>query len=368
MRGQAPMMAKEDVPASPMPVQIGLLDFKREEELCRWDAYVDKHGAGSFFHCSGWLCAVRDHHGYEIFPLVAQNSEDEILALLPLVAINSPLFGRSLISSAFSVGGGIVSDNLKAMAMLAKRAALMAAQQKAAYVELRGGEKPDGWVSKSKTYAGFVNKILPNAEEALLAIPRKKRADIRKTIKAEAAGQLEFIEQARVDDVYSLYACSLRNLGTPVFSIGWLRALAKNFSSDRVSFSLVKANAKPVAGLVSFWHKNKVMPYYVGALPQARELHAYDYLYWKLMEMARKRGVSDFDFGRSKYDTGSFAYKTYWGFQPTPLFYHYHLGGGQKIPDINPNNPKFNLATKVWKKLPLSMANILGPIVERHLA
>ncbi len=368
MIASAPIIAKAALEKSGAGSSYGLpveeLDATSASE---WDAFVARAG-GSFFHKIGWLQSVAQTYGYGIKFLAVRDRQKEITGILPLVDVKSPLFGRSLVSSGFAVGGGILSEDGSSQKALADYAEQLGAAAKASYVELRGGTAPQNWLSKEGVYAGFEKKLPMAEEDALKAIPRKKRADLRKAIKAEGEGRLKFVAHAPLEKVYALYARSVRDLGTPVFGQKWLRALQQNFNKDEISFSLVEADGVAIAGLVTFWHGKKVMPYYGGALPAARSLHAYDFLYWKIMCEAITRGFSQFDFGRSKQGTGAFAYKTYWGFEPQPLIYHYKLIRASEMPDINPNNPKFVLATKIWKRLPLFIANRAGPVLARNLA
>ena len=91
-------------------------------------------------------------------------------------------------------------------------------------------------------------------------------------------------------------------------------------------------------------------------------------MYWEVMRRACERGFRVFDFGRSKVGTGAYDFKRYWGFEPVPLVYQYRLAPGRKIPDLNPLNPKLRLFVALWKKLPLAIAERLGPPIVRGLA
>jgi hypothetical protein len=95
-------------------------------------------------------------------------------------------------------------------------------------------------------------------------------------------------------------------------------------------------------------------------------MRAYDYLYYSLMRRAVLRGIRTFDFGRSKVGSTHSLTKTYWGFEPQPLLYHVALIRAKEIPNVNPNNPKFARFVELWKKLPLPVANVLGPIAARN--
>ena len=105
----------------------------------------------------------------------------------------------------------------------------------------------------------------------------------------------------------------------------------------------------------------------VGADEAARDLAANDFKYWELMRRACARGLKLFDYGRSKQGTGSYAFKKNWGFEPTPLHYEYQLYKRDTVPQNNPANAKYKLLIETWRRLPIGVANWLGPMVVRNL-
>lgn len=110
-----------------------------------------------------------------------------------------------------------------------------------------------------------------------------------------------------------------------------------------------------------------MLPYYGGGLAAARPLSAYDFMYWDLMRRATERGTRIYDFGRSKKDTGPFKYKKHWGFEPQALPYQYFLVKSRAVPDVSPANPKYHMFIEAWKRMPLPMTRLLGPMVARYL-
>ena len=97
-------------------------------------------------------------------------------------------------------------------------------------------------------------------------------------------------------------------------------------------------------------------------------MRAYDYLYYDLMRRAVERGVRIFDFGRSKVGSSHYATKTYWGFQPSPVYSRIGLVRASRLPNVNPNNPKFAAFVSLWKRTPLVIANTIGPALARNFA
>lgn len=331
-----------------------------------WNDYVGTHPDSTFFHRFEWGRVIGQTYGHEAVFLMALAPCGRITGILPLIHVRSPLFGRALISTAFTVGGGLLADDAAAEAALIAAAEALGQERRVDYVELRGGPAAPGWQTKDATYAGFITDIAADEDENLGAIPRKKRADVRKGIKAAQSGDLSVDRDGDIGTFYALYAESVRNLGTPVLPRRLIENLGAAFGDD-MDVAIVRAADTPVAGLVSFYHKGTVMPYYGGASPAARALHAYDYMYWAQMRHAAGRGCARFDFGRSKLGTGAFDYKRFWGFEPQPLAYRYYLVKAGTMPDVNPNNPKFRLLTGVWSRLPLPVANRLGPLIASHL-
>ena len=90
-------------------------------------------------------------------------------------------------------------------------------------------------------------------------------------------------------------------------------------------------------------------------------------MYWDLMCRASARGIRVFDYGRSKKGTGSYSFKKNWGFEPEELYYEYHLVKASTVPDINPLNPKYRLFIGMWKRLPLSLSRLIGPMIAKKL-
>ncbi|MEX0760143.1 MAG: FemAB family XrtA/PEP-CTERM system-associated protein [Tistlia sp.] len=328
----------------------------------RWDDFVEGCEEATFFHRFGWSEVVRKAHGHRTWYLLAER-EEAIEGVLPLVLVSSPIFGKALISTGFTVGGGIAAASDPARRLLAERAAEIGRERGVDYVELRSETAVlDDWLVKDGTYAVFRRPLAEDDEENLKAIPRKKRADVRKAIKSDLSVEID----APVAEVYALYAESLRNHGTPVFSQRFVEAILEEFP-DATELSLIRKDGEGLASLLSFFFRDQVLPYFAGATPAARGHHAFDYLYWTLMQRAAARGVRIFDFGRSKTGTGSYDYKRFWGFEPQPLSYQYHLVRARALPDVNPLNPKYRMMVRTWQHLPLWLSRRVGPLVARQL-
>ena len=340
-----------------MSLDVSLLN--REDEPA-WDAFVLAAPRGTFFHLSAWRRIIEQTLNHKTYYLQAARN-GTIVGVLPLTHVKGLIFGNSLISNAFCVYGGIVASDEEARKALELECVRLAGDLKVDRVEFRSVQPAQpGWTRKDGLYVTFRKAIVPDVDANMKAIPRKQRAMVRKGISNGLISELD----SGVERVHEIYAESVRNLGTPVFSKRFFEALKKEFSAacDVVTVTHL---GEPVASVMNFYFRDEVLPYYGGGTAKARDLAANDFMYWEVMRRASERGVRLFDFGRSKVGTGSYNFKRYWGFEPTPLAYEFKPIGRQEIPDINPLNPKFGPLIALWRRMPLSLTKLIGPPIVR---
>lgn len=333
-----------------------------------WDAFVAAMPTGTFFHRAAWADVLVRAFGHTPHYAVAEQ-DGAITGVLPLVHVSTRLFGSSLMSSPFCVYGGPLAADAGSAAALDAYAAELMRRIGAPVTEFRLLHPlPEGWLdeaawhTRSDLYVTFRKAIQADDDANLKAIPRKQRAMVRKGIER---GLSSAVSQD-VDKLHAIYAESVRNLGTPVFSRRYFRILADAFR-DHMDVVTVSNAGTPIAAVLNFYDRGEVLPYYGGGTAAARASSANDFMYWEVMRRAAARGIRLFDFGRSKIGTGAFAFKKNWGFTPNPLHHRYRLEPGATIPDHNPLNPKYRLFIAAWKRLPVPVANVIGPHIVRGI-
>lgn len=347
--------------ASPPDVSLSV-HLLEPKDAQKWDRFViSACPEATFFHRAGWRTIIEQALGHKAWFLYAE-SGGEIKGVLPLAQIKSRLFGHSLSSLPFCVYGGIAAISDPAREILDRSAQALASQLRVDYLEYRNSKlRHPEWPVKD-LYVTFRKEIASEPEQNLQAIPRKQRAMVRKGIKA---GLGSAVDQDTVR-FFSAYSASVHRLGTPVLSRRYFRLLKEIFTDD-CELMVITREGRTVSAVMSFYFREEVLPYYGGGTSEAREVAGNDFMYWELMRRACEKGYRTFDFGRSKRNTGSFDFKKNWGFEPQPLYYEYQLHGNKAIPDLNPLNPKYRMFIKAWQKLPLGVANLLGPHIVRNL-
>ncbi|WP_215409430.1 FemAB family XrtA/PEP-CTERM system-associated protein [Janthinobacterium sp. JC611] len=337
-------------------------------EHARWDAFVDTCPEATFFHRAGWQTIMQQGFQHDSHFLYAEQ-DGRIAGVLPLAHLRSRLFGSSLVSLPFCVYGGIAGGGAQVRQALDGAAQALARRLGVGHLEYRWREAPESeainrdaaWLPPP-LYATFRRPLHADAEQNLLAIPRKQRAVVRKAM----AGGLHSAIEHDVERFYPIYAASVHRLGTPVFARRHFSLLRTVFA-DACDILTVYHGQQAQASVLLFYFRDEVLPYYGGGSVLARSTGANDFMYWETMRRASARGCRLFDFGRSKLGTGAYDFKKNWGFTPQPLPYACRLVRAKTLPEVNPLNPKYALFIRAWRRLPLPLANLLGPHIVRQL-
>jgi FemAB-related protein (PEP-CTERM system-associated) len=327
-----------------------------------WEAFVLRCPEATFFHRIGWREIIEQEFRHRTHYLLAERS-GELAGVLPLAEVRSRLFGHALVSLPFAVYGGPAAVDAEARTALIDAAVGLADKLGVEHLELRDRTRLQPDWPQQDLYVTFRRPLQEDVEANLLAVPRKQRAMVRKGIKNGLTSDTD----ASVDRFFALYADNMHRHGTPPFARRYFRKLLEVFGDDAEVLIVSDTAGVPVSGVLSFYFRDEVLPYYAGDTTAARDLAANDFKYWELMRRACERGLRVFDYGRSKRGTGSFDFKKNWGFEPVPLAYEYRLLRRADIPQNNPANPKYRAFIALWRRLPRSAVVAIGPHIVRNL-
>ena len=326
----------------------------------RIEAFVRAQAEATIFHLPQWSRAVERGTGQRAHYLLAEQG-GALRGVLPLTHIRSRLFGNALASAGFATGGGILADSGSAAEALADAAWTLAQSLGCASVELRGGAVPAGWQASAGTYSNFARDLPGDADALLAAIPRRQRTEVRRGL-GFALETSAGTDRRHRDAHYRVYSESVRNLGTPVFPRALFEAALDAFG-EAADIVVVWKDGRPLAALLNFYQGATCQPFWGGGTSEARTWRANDLIYYEVMRRAIARGFTRADFGRSKVGTGAWSRKRIWDFEETPLVYA--VRGNVRA--TNPLDSKYRLKVAAWQRLPLFIANRLGPAIARGL-
>ncbi|MDR1936638.1 MAG: FemAB family PEP-CTERM system-associated protein [Candidatus Accumulibacter sp.] len=353
---------EENAARAAPPLAVKRLGSADPQAARRWDEFIQSCPEATFFHRAGWRDIVSGVFRHPTHFLYAER-EGAIEGVLPLAQVKSLLFGNALVSLPFAVYGGVAANGEAAAEALENEAQAIARELRVDHLELRNfNQRHADWPTQD-LYVCFRKTLDADVEANLRAIPRKQRAMVRKGIKNGLRSEID----GDVERFFPLYADNVLRHGTPAMPKRYFRKLLEVFGQDCQVLTVSDARGKAISSVLGFRFRDEILPYYAGDDVAARELAGNDFKYWELMRRSCERGVKVFDYGRSKRGTGSYAFKKNWGFEPRPLYYEYRLYRRDAIPQNNPSNVKFRLFIEAWRRLPVGVANWLGPFIVRSL-
>ena len=332
-----------------------------DSDRASWDAYVTAHPDAAGYHEWAWRGIFERAFGHESLYLMARRTDNRRVAgVLPLVEIRSALFGRTLTSLPFVNFGGVLSDSNDVAAALVDEAGKLARSRGCRHVEMRHLARH---FEQLPCKQHKVTMRLPLEAGMWDRIDRKARNQVRKAEKSELSvvrGGSDLL-----DEFYTVFARNMRDLGTPVYARRLFDEVLAAFP-DRVRLIIVRLAGAPVAAGLTYRTRDLIEIPWASSIRDYNSLCPNHLLYWHAIDTAVAEGVRTFDFGRSTPGEGTFKFKEQWGAAPIPLHWEYWLAHGDALPDQSPKNPKFRLMIETWKRLPLWLANAVGPhIVSR---
>jgi len=337
----------------------------RQKDSKLWDKYATESSISNCYHLIGWKNVVERSFGHKTYYLLAEDSKNKIKGILPLVHLKSILFGNFIISLPYFNYGGICADNEEISNQLVKEAEVIAAEKNAEHIELRDTQNnSDGLFVKTTKVS--MRLLLPKSSEELWkSFSSKLRSQIKRP---EKVGM--YVKSGREEELesfYDVFSTNMRDLGTPVYSKEFFKNILEEFPETTRINTVYAKMGNPVASgfLVGFKE--------ILEIPWASSLRSYNQyspnmlLYWNAFKFACENGYRVFDFGRSTIGEGTYRFKEQWGAKPTQLYWHYWMRNGGPLPELNPKNPKYQLAIKIWQKLPVGLTKIIGPMIVKNL-
>jgi len=335
-----------------------------EEDASAWDSYVASHRDSTNYHRYSWRNVIKKSFGHKAYYLAARDNKDVICGILPLFFIKSSLFGNHLISLPFLNYGGMLANSAVISARLLKESQNILHGLQAEYVEFRHLEGTLGGLETKKHKVAMILDLERNEDAQWKALDAKVRNQVRKAQKCGlsiVAGHLDLL-----DGFYEVFTRNMRDLGTPVYAKSFFRNILEVFAETARIISVMQGNKAVASGILTWFRDTLEVPW-ASSISDYREKCPNNLLYWEAIRFAIENGYGKFDFGRSTPGGGTFHFKKQWGAKPVQLHWQYLLANGGHIPDLNPGNPKYSLAIKVWQRLPLAVANSLGPWIVRGI-
>jgi FemAB-related protein (PEP-CTERM system-associated) len=331
-----------------------------------WDQYVQKHKDHSPYHLFAWLAAIDTAYSHQVYYFVAKQNA-KIVGVLPIVNIRIPFKGSSLCSLPFCDVGGCLADNEKIHTALELKAMELKKQINAKAIEYRERVEAN---DDSQLEGKKVSMLLPlpaTSDELFSGFKTKLRSQIRKAEKNGLTYELGKNQQF-IDEFYGVFSENMLRLGSPVHSKKWIESICEKYK-DQCVIAVVKLDGVPVgAGVVLFSNHKACIPW-ASTRANYNRLSPNMMLYWALLKFVTEHGCNEFDFGRSTFNEGTFRFKQQWGAKPVLLEWRDdNIVTASQSEIVSSNSSIKSIVESIWKKLPLAVANTIGPKLRRYIS
>lgn len=329
-----------------------------------WDTFVQGHPDARIYHLSGWSEVVRKSFGHATHYLIAKNDGGAVRGVLPLVRIKSRLFGHYMVGLPYFTYGGPLSADATAQHALMRAAEKIAGSHGCTHLEVRCQSPLDDGTRLRDDKVTMLLPLAPTPEGLWKQLSSQRRSQIKKAQSANPQclqGGSELL-----DDFYPVFARNMRDLGTPVYARAFFANILERFP-QYARVLVIRVEGKPAGAAFVIGFRDLMEVPWVSTIREFNALNINALLYWQMLQLAQSLGHRTFDFGRSSKDSGTFKFKSQWGAKPQQLYWHYWLPEGGKMPGLTPHSGKFALAVRVWQRLPLAIANRLGPPIVKDL-
>jgi serine/alanine adding enzyme len=341
-----------------------IISLASPEDRVTWDEFVAAHPRASLYHGSAWREMIVREMRQQDVSLVAKDQSGRLLGVLPLIEMQSRLFGRFAASLPyFNYGGplalhGLVEDRLLQVATESARARGLR------HVEVRETQFRATWPARD-TKVSMIRR-LPASEAALDAeLGSKLRAQIRRA--GRESPDVRIGGSELLDDFYNVFARSMRDLGTPVYGKQFFRAVLAAALPGSSHVVVAWLGRRPVGAAILLGFRDMLEIPWASTVREANPIGTNMFMYRSILGFAIEQGYGFFDFGRSTVDAGTFRFKKQWGAHALRHHWHYGLPAGQSLPQLNPDNPKYRLMIAAWRRLPVAFTRLIGPPIVRSL-
>lgn len=342
-------------------IEVRIIRPDSASDASNWNRYAESRDSSAGYYGMVWMEIFREAFGHQSYPLAAMRS-GRICGIMPLTLVASRLFGRFLVSLPFvNYGGALADDSASARAML-EQAARLRRELKASSVELRGASDSASELPERADKVTMRLGLNCSSEQMWKNFKDKVRNQIRKAQKNGLSCHTGGIEL--LDDFYRVFCVNMRDLGTPVYSRRFFSVVLNRMPKATRVIS-VRRNGRCIAAGITYTYGDTVQMPWASSLSAERSFCPNHALYWEAIKNACDNGFARFDFGRSTRESGPWRFKRQWGADEIPLPWQYILEPGGSPPALKVSNPKFSAAIAIWKRLPLPVANLLGPRIVR---
>ena len=317
-----------------------------------WDAYVRARPGSHFAQRTAWRHLLGEFFGVDARWWLAHNSAGTIVGILPLFRGKDALF---------SAPGGLLADDEASAAAMLEQARAEVVREGLRWLELRDQAREWPGLVTNPEHVTLVLELAPDTDAQWIRFDAKLRNQIRK---AEKSGLRCVRGRDQVAAFHRVFSANMRDLGTPAMEAAYFTRALELYGDD-ADLLVIWHGDRPIGAMFVVAHGATFTDPWASSLRRYFALCPNNLLYWEAIRGAIAAGAHHFDFGRSQPGSGTYRFKVQYGAAPQPLAYQYALGTAKAVPTLAEQKSSFDLAVRIWQRLPLALARVVGPRARR---
>ena len=336
----------------------------------RWGELLERHPAASIFHSPGWLNALRQTYGYQ--PFVVTTSTGSTLESGLVACEVKGWASRRLVSLPFSdhcdplmEDAVDLSESLEFLLDHARK--IGSASVEVRPTPLMGQAFATSGAARLTAGGAYCFHQLDLRADESEIFRRFHHSSTQRAVRRAEREGLSYecgTSERLLASFYRLLRMTRRRHRLPPQPLAWFRNLLANLG-DRVSIHLATKNAQPVAGILTLSFKNTTYYKYGGSDASQHRLGGMPFLFWRVIQDARRRGSEVLDLGRSDIDQpGLIAFKNHLGATPSTLTYYRY----PKHAATAPSTDRITRAARAaFAYLPDAALDLAGTLIYKRL-
>lgn len=361
----------------PFPLQFSTVDANKDtaqgtniavsqvadDAAIAWNNYVSNNPKASLYHQYNWKTVIEKSFGHQSHYFAAYDNRS-IVGILPTTRLTSRLFGDFGVSVPYFNYGGVLANSSAIADKLLDAASGFYRTEGSSHLEVRSTNPTLSSWPNTTDKVSMIRPLPSTTEQLDKELGTKIRAQIRRAQRENT--EVAIGGRDLLDEFYCVFARNMRDLGTPVYSKTFFAHILEQYP-DQANVVTIKLNQRPVAAAFLLGHRDMLEIPWASTLKEANPLSVNMQLYWEVLSLAVRKGYAYFDFGRSTKEANTYRFKKQWGAKPIQHHWYYWLKEEKELPKLKPDNPKFQLAIALWRKMPIWLTKVIGPPIVKNL-
>lgn len=327
-----------------------------------WNKFVLNNNDSTFSHLYEWKKILNESYllNSQYYGII---KDSELTAIIPLSIVKIPFFKSEAYSLPFLGSAGIIKNDKCDSYGLNNSLFQLLDNLKVNTIENRRLDR-----TSIKSDIDYYTPILSLSDDSSLLwdkLDSKVRNQVRK---AQKLGLNVTWGVDQIDQFYKIYSKNMYDLGSPVHSKMFFQKIIMHLKRN-VNILCIRINSKVIASMILFTFRNTISNPWASSDREYLSYCPNMLMYWEAVRFGCENGFTEFDFGRSHANSGTYKFKLQWGAKPIPLFYDIFSREKDltKPGILKYRSKKAELFSTLWKAIPYKLTLWLGPKIRKMI-